>query len=136
MQNAVVLVVDDDDSIREALMEWVRHFGGTPIQAASGRDALQLLRDHPRVEVVLSDLNMPGGDGLELFHGARALMDERGIVFVWLCGTMGEDQLRLIQDTGRPHFPKPFSMPPVMQYIQTALAERRSRPRPLPVFAS
>jgi CheY-like chemotaxis protein len=61
-----VLVVDDDDDIRESLMDFLEDHGYEPLGAADGRDALDKLRAHgPRPCVIILDLMMPVMDGRE-----------------------------------------------------------------------
>ena len=68
---AVVLIVDDDAAIRNALAEAVRDLGFDPLPAASGGDALAAL-DEKTVDAALLDLRMPGMDGLEVLRRIRA----------------------------------------------------------------
>jgi two-component system NtrC family response regulator len=68
---AIILIVDDDPTIREALAEAVRDLGHETREAASGVEALECLRS-ARVHAVFLDLRMPGMDGLELLGRIRA----------------------------------------------------------------
>jgi len=69
-----VLVVEDNDDVRE-LAEQVLEMDGHAVQsAASGEQALELLRQGIRVDLLFTDVIMPGGmNGLELVEHARAL---------------------------------------------------------------
>jgi CheY-like chemotaxis protein len=70
-----VLVVDDNATNRKILMETLRRWGTKPVEAASGFQALEIFRaaarDGRRFRLILSDVQMPGIDGLEF---ARRLM--------------------------------------------------------------
>jgi two-component system NtrC family response regulator len=68
---AVVLIVDDDSAMRDALAEAVRDLGFDPFPVASGADALLALDQGP-ADAVLLDLRMPGMDGLEVLRRIRA----------------------------------------------------------------
>jgi two-component system, NtrC family, response regulator AtoC len=71
MNDAVrVLVVDDEEIVRESLSGWLRKDGHDAVAAADGRAALDALRGE-RWDVVLVDLKMPGMDGLQLLEEAR-----------------------------------------------------------------
>jgi signal transduction histidine kinase len=65
-----ILVVDDEPSVLEALAETLTEDGHAVLSAAGGREALGLLDGGARVDVVITDLGMPGMTGWEL---ARAL---------------------------------------------------------------
>jgi CheY-like chemotaxis protein len=66
-----VLVVDDDDGVRESLRWILEDEGYTVYEAPDGKPALERLRDHPNGMVVLIDLNMPGMDGMEVMKAVE-----------------------------------------------------------------
>lgn len=70
--NAVFLVVDDFDAMCRATVNQLHSMGfHHTLTASNGAEALQILRQH-KVQVVLSDWNMPVLSGLELFQAMRA----------------------------------------------------------------
>jgi DNA-binding NtrC family response regulator len=66
----LVLVVDDRADAREYVDDLLTPEGYEVIQAASGEEALQLIARHP-VRLVITDLEMPGVDGMELLDRVR-----------------------------------------------------------------
>ncbi len=66
-----VLVADDDDAAREALVAAVESLGHRCRAARDGLEAWELHRQR-RADVILSDWKMPGMDGLELCRRTRA----------------------------------------------------------------
>jgi len=73
LENATVLVVDDEALIRMAAMDIVEDAGYCAMEAASADEAILILELHPWISVVLTDINMPGSmDGLELSLLIRA----------------------------------------------------------------
>jgi len=67
-----ILLVDDDEAIRDSLSEFLREEGFSVATAENGRDAMQWLRDHrPTPCVVLLDLMMPVMDGGEFLRAKR-----------------------------------------------------------------
>lgn len=62
-----VLVVDDHDGVRQGLLIALRHLGHHPVAAADGQEALDRLRTE-HFDVLLTDLQMPGMNGLELLR--------------------------------------------------------------------
>jgi CheY-like chemotaxis protein len=61
-----ILVVDDEQPIRELLRWMLGDAGHVVYEASEGQEALDFLRGDRSVDIVLSDINMPGMDGLEL----------------------------------------------------------------------
>lgn len=70
---ANILVVDDDPEVREILAETLAEFGYGVTQAGSAEEALPLLDgQQPGIDLVITDVRMPGMSGLELVEQARA----------------------------------------------------------------
>ena len=71
---SIVLVIDDDEALRESLAEAIADLGHTPELAADGVAGLARL-DRGRVDAVLLDLRMPGMDGMTVLARIRARPD-------------------------------------------------------------
>lgn len=69
-QTHTILVVEDDDSLREALVDTLELHGYDCVQAADGVEALHVLELKP-VNMVVSDVNMPEMDGVQLLKNVR-----------------------------------------------------------------
>jgi DNA-binding NtrC family response regulator len=69
-----ILVVDDYDGMRVVLGVMVHRLGFEPVSVASAAEGLEALGNEP-FAAVLSDFDMPGGDGLELLRDLRARGD-------------------------------------------------------------
>jgi DNA-binding NtrC family response regulator len=65
-----VLVVDDEGHVRDALARVLTDAGYTLLAAERGEEALEILGEH-RVQLLISDYNMPGMSGIELFKEVR-----------------------------------------------------------------
>lgn len=65
-----VLVVDDEQRLRELLVRGVTQMGYDCAGSSTGEDALRQMREHPR-GVAIVDLNLPGMDGMTLFEKLR-----------------------------------------------------------------
>lgn len=78
-----VLVVDDEEVVRATTAQMIAYFGFEVKQAASGQQALALMRSSPNpFDLVLLDLTMPGMDGYATFTALRELRpDQRIVVF-------------------------------------------------------
>lgn len=76
-----VLVIEDDDMIRECLTEILQHAGYRAVEAAGGREGLdQLAAAAP--DLVLCDFHMPGLTGFDVLKALRAEPATRGVPLV------------------------------------------------------
>ena len=76
-----ILVVDDDDDVREILAETLQEFGYGVECAASAEEALSIVTARPDLRLVITDVRMPGMSGLELAdHVRRERSDVRIII--------------------------------------------------------
>jgi CheY-like chemotaxis protein len=75
----IVLVVEDDSALRNAVSELLESEGLTVVAAGDGREALTLLRAGLRPSVIVLDLTMPGMDGWDFRHAQMADRDLRAI---------------------------------------------------------
>jgi DNA-binding NtrC family response regulator len=66
-----ILLVDDSDPVRETLADLLEVEGFQAAQASSAAEAMTLLRQDPHFDVLVTDLSMPGDDGIALIHQAR-----------------------------------------------------------------
>lgn len=62
----MILLVDDDDTVRETSADMLQELGYSVMQASSGSEALALLDTHRNVDIMVTDIRMPGMSGLEL----------------------------------------------------------------------
>jgi CheY-like chemotaxis protein len=89
-----VLVVEDQDIVREFVVESLRRSGHTVLEARSGAEALQLIAENDdRVQLIVSDVMMPGMGGRELAARARTLHSSIRVLFMtgYADGTFGTD---------------------------------------------
>ncbi len=66
------MLVDDDEDVRETSADMLEELGYTVIQASNGFQALSILSERPELDVLVTDIRMPGMSGLELAEQARA----------------------------------------------------------------
>ena len=92
-QGESVLVVDDEPAVRMLMAEVLRDLGYLIIEAADGASALALLRTAARVDLLITDVGLPGGmNGRQLADAARESRPELPILFVtgYSEGALGE----------------------------------------------
>ena len=90
-----VLVVDDSAAIRKILTRVLRQTGmaiQTIHEAGDGQEALELMAQH-RIDLVLSDINMPKMDGLQLLNALKASPQWHNIPVVMITTEGGETKV-------------------------------------------
>ena len=97
----VILVVEDEALVRSCLVMQLEDAGYDVIEAADAEQALRAFKQHDEVDIVFSDINMPGQfDGLSLVHQISNL----------------RPQVQLILTSGRPR-PAVSDMPAGIQFL-------------------
>ena len=86
---AAVLLVDDEPLLRSVLAEFLEEAGCAVRTAAGANEALAMLQASIAVDVLVTDLSMPGPDGRSLIRAAQALRP--GLPAILLTGYAGED---------------------------------------------
>ncbi|MEX2354232.1 MAG: response regulator, partial [Gammaproteobacteria bacterium] len=81
------MIVEDDPPLRELLEEELLDAGYEIIATDNAESAMQLLRENS-VELVISDLRLPGSSGLELLQGAVELKPSPGFIIITAFGTV------------------------------------------------
>ncbi len=77
------LVVDDSASMRQLVSFTIKHAGYEVLVAENGKDALGKLSSG-KLDIVITDLNMPDMDGIELIRRLRSMPDYRFVPIVML----------------------------------------------------
>ncbi|MFA7402742.1 MAG: EAL domain-containing protein [Pelobacteraceae bacterium] len=93
--NLMLLTIDDEESIRSSVAAFFEDSGYTVIQACDGRDGIgKILALNP--DVVITDLRMPNGDGMEVIDAVRRLDDNLPIIVLSGTGVLSDalDALR------------------------------------------
>ena len=68
---AKILIIDDSMSVRNHLSEVLRRVGYQVVEAVDGNDGLEKIAEHTDADLVISDHNMPGRDGLSMLLKAK-----------------------------------------------------------------
>ncbi len=106
-----VLVVDDEADARDVVRLVLSQAGASVICAQSAPDALQILEAGTRVDVIISDIGMPGMDGYELIRSLRALSAVTGMVPAIALTAYGreDDRVRALACGYQDHHAKPVA---------------------------
>jgi len=101
-----ILVVDDEDIVRESLRDWLENVGYKVIIAGSGEEALQIIKQK-KIKIMLADLVMPGIDGIELMKEARKIVPTISTVIITAYGSV-QTAISAIKKGAHDYIEKPF----------------------------
>ena len=118
-----ILVVDDDPAIRALMVEVLREHGHLPSEAMSAAAALQRLRAAP-VDLVVSDINMPGMDGVDLLREIKSLRPDTEVIMLTALSDL-ETAMRTMRLGAIDYLTKPFNIEQVRLTVARALEHRR-----------
>jgi two-component system response regulator HydG len=120
---ATILVADDDPGLRESLERTLTREGYRVITASDGRAALERLQAGS-IDLVLTDLKMPGLSGLDLLRAAKAMSPDIDVILLTAFGTV-EEAVKAMKEGAYDFLSKPFRREQLLKLIDKAL-ERRS----------
>jgi DNA-binding NtrC family response regulator len=129
---ASVLVVDDDAAIRTSAVMALQKAGHRTFEAHDAGSALQQIRAQ-RVDVVVSDIYMPGGDGISLLQAISERKDPPRVILMTARGTI--ETTALAKRIGAfDYLAKPFELTELLMRVAAAL--RRGGPDPASIEPS
>ena len=119
-----VLVIDDQDSLRNMLVRMLKSSGFEARSAENGSEGMAICRDWAP-DVILTDVFMPEQDGLETIRAVRKLRKDIGIIAMSGGGEMGEfEMLRTARMMGATRIlTKPFTMAELKNTLEEVLTE-------------
>ena len=103
-----VLVLEDESSIRGFIVINLTRAGYEIVEAATGEEALEKLKDHPDIHVALLDVMLPGIDGFEVCRRIRATNTRIGIIML-TARSQEMDKVTGLMTGADDYVTKPFS---------------------------
>jgi CheY-like chemotaxis protein len=116
---STVLVVDDEEGVRQLLGHWVESLGYAVKAAGNADEALQLMESTP-VDAAVCDIRMPGHDGVWLIDQLRASYPATAIVIA--TGRTDMDPFVTLRSGVAGYLTKPFRVEELRQALEHALA--------------
>lgn len=120
-ESASVLVVDNDPELRRVISLRLSNAGYHCTEAGTGAQAISEWQ-HRSFDVVVSDLNMPGGDGIAL---ADALQRDEAVPIIFITGFREDFKRRLRRVTDVTVLEKPFDPAALVALIEATLLGRQ-----------
>ena len=114
-----ILLIDDDPLVLEAIEEMLSAYGYEVTTATGGREGVQLFSEAPeRINLVLTDVVMPGFSGREVFHRIREMRRDVKVLF------SSGNQVELpeaVEENGAAFIQKPYSLSELLKGIRQML---------------
>ncbi len=123
MKAKSVLIVDDEESLRQSLEKVLKNAGYQTATAGSGSEALETLAQHP-TDLVLSDLKMPNGDGLELLKSIKKKFPDIEVILLTGYGTI-ETAVEAMKEGAYDFITKPPKKAVILSTVERA-SERQN----------
>ena len=101
-----MLVVDDEDIVRESLCDWLSSVGYKVLTAKCAEEALGIIK-HKKIKIMIADLIMPGMNGIELMKKARDIVPTISTVIITAHGTV-QTAITAMKEGAYDFIEKPF----------------------------
>lgn len=133
MEKIRILAVDDEPDLRSLLRILLTTRGYEVLEAASGEEALKLLRSEPKIDLVIMDIMMPGLDGVQTCAEIRKFSTVP-LLFLTAKSQLS-DKAEAYSSGGDDYLPKPFSQSELLMKVESLTRRYRvykGKPEQLP----
>jgi two-component system, chemotaxis family, chemotaxis protein CheY len=118
---STILVVDDDPDIRTLTRTFLEHEGYQVYSSGDAARAVQIFSSVPRIDLLITDLYMPNGSGMELAFELRDLKPTLPVVMI-SGGFVDLGQKLQLQREGWRFLSKPFMLPELLATVHQILS--------------
>ena len=123
--NERILVVDDEEQMRDLLAKVLERKGYQVSVCGDGTEALALLEREP-ADLVVTDVRMPGLNGMEALRAIKELNPEIVVLIMTAFGSI-DQAVQAVKEGAYDYINKPFKIDEILLTIEKALEERRLR---------
>ena len=113
-----ILVVDDEESVRDSLFNWFKEDGYKVECAESAKIALSILESES-YDIILADIKMPGMDGLEMLRRIKSLKKDSIIIVMTAFATV-DTAVQALKDGAFDYVTKPFDPDDLSHLVRNA----------------
>jgi two-component system chemotaxis response regulator CheY len=118
---STILLVDDDADMRSLTRTFLEHEGYRVFSSGEAERAAQIFSTAPRIDLLITDIYMPGRSGMELAHDLKTIRPELPILMV-SGGFVDDDLKERLQDEGWRFMVKPFRLTELLSMVHVMLA--------------
>jgi two-component system, chemotaxis family, chemotaxis protein CheY len=119
---SMILLVDDDPDIRSLTRTFLEHEGYGVFSSGDAERAAQIFRSVPQIDLLVTDLYMPGRSGVELARELKGIRKDLPVLLI--SGGIVDDGL---QEAGWSFLAKPFQLPELLGAVHRILAPVEAR---------
>jgi DNA-binding NtrC family response regulator len=116
-----ILIVDDEESVRDSLYDWFIEDGYSVACAENAKEALAKL-ETSNYDIILADIKMPGMDGLEMHRRIRSLNKE-SVVIIMTAFASVSTAVQALKDGAYDYITKPFDPDDLSHLIRNATSQ-------------
>jgi len=125
IEPATLLIVDDEESIRDSLSTYLKKEGYAVVEAANGREALEVIA-RQSIDLVLLDIFMPGIDGWELLRTLRKTRPLIEFPIIVVTGVENTESILTALELGaNDYLTKPVPLSVLLARVQIQLSRKR-----------
>ncbi|MBF0097876.1 MAG: response regulator [Magnetococcales bacterium] len=123
IRNKTILVVEDSHTVREVARHFLQSAGYDVLMAVNGEDGLQRLHEHPQIDLIMTDLDMPRMNGLAMIQAIRQQQREEHLPIIVVSYKEDPAERQRALQVGADHFvnKSEFDSTIVLNTIRTIL---------------
>ncbi len=123
---STILVVDDDPDIRSLTRTFLEHEGYAVYSSGDAERAVQIFKSVAQIDLLLTDLYMPGRSGMELAGELKEVRSDLPVLLI-SGGLVDEAQKSRLQEEGWSFLAKPFRLPDLLGTVHRILVPAEAR---------
>ncbi len=120
-----ILIVDDDDQLRQTIKMVLKLRGYDAMEADNGVSALEIAKSEVP-DLIISDINMPGQDGLSALKKIREDPVTATVPMILMTGEMDSNMRRVMEMGADDFLTKPFAMPALLNAIEARIRKQET----------
>jgi len=121
MNDSLILIIEDEQALRENISEIIAHYGFHVISAPAGEEGVQMALEH-MPEIIICDIMLPGIDGFDVFSRIKQIPQLPPTAFIFLTAKSTRSDARTGMDMGADDYlTKPFTKEELINSIKARL---------------
>jgi DNA-binding response OmpR family regulator len=118
---SLILLVDDDPDVRSLTRTFLEHEGYSVFSSGDAERAVQIFRNVPQIDLLVTDLYMPGRSGVDLGWDLKGIRSDLPVLLISGGPIGGEEMAKMLED-GWSFLAKPFRLTELLATVHRILA--------------